>query len=47
MVLNESQKEKFLDLQHNRADWLLYQHFNKTLWRKIAAEKDFYEEVGD
>ena len=43
--LFEAEKRKLLSASHNRADWLLYQHFNKTLWKKIAQEPDFYEEV--
>ena len=46
IVLNERQKAKFLDINHNKGDWLLYQHFNRTLWQKISEQTDFYEEVG-
>ena len=31
----------------NYADWKLYDHFNKTLWRKIAEQEGFEEEVAE
>jgi hypothetical protein len=33
--------------QLNWADTLLYEHFNKSLFNKIARETDFYEEVAE
>ena len=33
--------------QLNWADTLLYAHFNRTLFDKIALEEDFYEEVAE
>lgn len=42
---DEDEKTKLLSESHNRGDWLLYQHFNRTLWMKIAQQPDFYEEV--
>ena len=44
-VLSEKEIAKLLDETHNRGDWLLFQHFNTTLWDKIAREDNFYEEV--
>ena len=43
--LSEEEKSKLLDSAHNRGDWLLYQHFNKTLWNKISQSVEFDEEV--
>jgi len=42
---DEDEKTKLLSESHNRGDWLLYQHFNRTLWMKIAQQPDFYEEL--
>lgn len=33
--------------QVNYGDWMLYDHFNKTLWREIAKEEGFHEEVAE
>ena len=44
-TLSAEEIAKLLDPAHNRGDWLLHQHFNKTLWKKISEYADFDEEV--
>ena len=43
--LTDEQRHKLFGPKRNRGDWLLYQHFNKTFWKKVSKEKLFYKEV--
>ena len=44
-VFTVEETKKLIDYEHNLGDWMLYQHFNKTFWKKVDSQEMFNEEV--
>ena len=44
-VFTDDEIAKLLDKKHNLGDFMLYDHFNQTFWRKVEQEPEFFDEV--